>query len=216
MKGYVVTLFNIPESVQVANRCIESGKKFNIEVVNWPGVWKDTSMKEMKNEGLTLAASETNFSNINAVVGNFVSQYRIWHKIKRSREPGIVLEHDAVFVDMVPHLVGDIINIGKPSYGRYKSMRHPGIYSLFSKGGGYFPGAHGYYLTPRGASILIEYAKNHGVAPCDLFLNKHNFPMALELYPWIIEAQDSFSTIQKKAGCKAKHNWNSGRNFKLL
>ena len=85
---------------------------------------------------------------------------------------------------------------------------------MFSKPGGYIPGAHGYYLTPKGARQLITTAKRVGATPCDLFLNKTNFPNIMELYPWPIEADDSFTTIQKEKGCKAKHNYDN--DFKVL
>ena len=112
-------------------------------------------------------------SNRAAVMGNFVTQYRIWCKILESGEPGIVLEHDAVFVAPIPDLTGkgEIINIGKPSYGGFKKQSTSGVYPMFSKPGGYIPGAHAYYVTPNGAKELITKAKQYGASPCDLFLN---------------------------------------------
>ena len=215
MKGYVVTLLNIPESVKMAERCIESGKQFGVDVEMFPAVWKDVSFDELDNEGLELAKFDTTYSSISAVVGNFITQYRIWKKIADSGEPGIVLEHDAVFTDNVPELnKGDIINIGKPSYGKFRLMDKPGIYPMFSKTGGYIPGAHGYYLTVNGANELVAKAKVLGATPCDLFLNKTNFPTIQELYPWVVEARDEFTTIQKEKGCCAKHNYNEG--YKII
>jgi hypothetical protein len=32
MKAYVITITTLPKSVEIANRCIESGKKFGINV----------------------------------------------------------------------------------------------------------------------------------------------------------------------------------------
>ena len=39
-------------------------------------------------------------------------------------------------------------------------------------------------------------------------MNVNNFPNLEEYYPWPVEARDSFSTIQKKEGCLAKHGYN--------
>jgi hypothetical protein len=47
-----------------------------------------------------------------------------------------------------------------------------------------------------------------------LFINKTNFPDIKELYPWVVEAKDGFTTIQKAKGCTAKHNYN--KDFKIL
>lgn len=218
MKGYVVTLKNLPESIEVAERCIGSGEKYGVDVEMFSAVDKNSYLDELKKEQLEVAKYDTSFSDVGAVVGNFVTQYRIWTEIFYSDEPGIVLEHDAVFVAPVPDLTskGDIINLGKPSYGRFRTQNKPGVYPMFSKTGGYIPGAHGYYVTKEGARSLILKARQLGASPCDIFLNNKNFPNIKELYPWVIEAHDSFSTIQNEKGCKAKHNYGPGKDFKVL
>ena len=215
MKGYVVTLMNIPESVKVAERCQASGEQFGVDVELFPAVYKDVALDELEKEGIKLSSWDESFSNVGAVVGNFVTQYRIWKTIVESGEAGIVLEHDAVFTAPVPSLgSNNIVNLGKPSYGHFISQPSAGIYPMFSKQGGYIPGAHGYYLTPDGAQEFINKAKETGAAPCDLFINKTNFPNIKELFPWVIEAKDEFTTIQKARGCTAKHNYN--KDFKIL
>ncbi len=216
MKGYVVTLTSVPESVNVAVRCIESAKKFNIDVTIFNAVTKDNARKVLNEEALHVSKFDETWSNTDAVLANFASQYQIWKMVARSGQPAIVLEHDAVFVGPIPPLLGegDIINLGKPSYGKFNTPKHPGVYPMFSKDGGYIPGAHGYVITPLGARELMEQAFSKGAAPCDLFLNKKNFPSIREMYPWPIEAHDSFSTIQKTKGCTAKHNYN--KEYKLL
>ncbi len=178
LQAYIVTLLNLPESVSIAERCIASAAQFNVDAEIFPAVYKDVALDAAKQEQLKLSKWDESYSNIGAVVGNFITQYRIWKTILESNEPGIVLEHDAVFIDNVPDLTnkGDIINLGKPSYGAFKTKDIAGVYPMFSKTGGYIPGAHGYYLTPNGAKQLIALAKNKGVAPCDIYLNKTNFP----------------------------------------
>jgi len=227
MKGYVVTLMGMPESVRVAERCVESGKEFGIDIVLSPAVNKLQSDNELKREKLYIATEAADKamlppynraeSNRAAVMGNFVSQYRIWKEIAASGEPGIVLEHDAVFTAPLPALEGkgDIINIGIPSYGSAFKKTEPGVYPLFSKRG-YLPGAHGYYVTPKGASELIKVAKSHGAAPCDLFINPKLFPNVREIWPQIVEARDEFTTIQDVAGCGAKYNYRKNKNYKIL
>ena len=219
MKGYVITLMEYPESVEIADRCIKSGQKFGVDIEKFTAVHKSISFKEMENEGLRLGNFDTKYSNVEAVVGNFVSQYRIWKIIRDTGVPAIVFEHDAVVIDDIPKLTGDIVNLGKPSFGVFNTKDEKGIHPLFSKNpttefGRYMPGAHAYYVTPVGAAKLIAAAKRKGVLPCDVFINTSTFPNIMEVYPWPVEAVDSFTTIQKPLGCKAKHSYND--NYKLL
>lgn len=221
MKGYVVTILQLPESVASANRCVESGVKFGIDIEIFPAIYKTDIDSELFKTKLMVGKFDESFSHKNAVIGNFLSQFYIWNKIYNSNEPGIVLEHDAIIVANVPDLQngGDIINLGKPSYGKFKEQKLEGIYPIFSKSyvdkiGIYLPGAHGYYLTPNGALRLIDKAKKIGVYPCDLFINTVNFPDLMEVSPWPIEAHDSFTSIQRKKGCLGKHNFS--QNFRFL
>lgn len=223
MKGYVVTLTNIPQSVKVAERCVESAKKYNVQVYIFDAHTKEMAREVLTKEKLNIATFDETWSNTNAALANFASQYQIWKNAAKQTEPTIVLEHDAVFVDYIPNLdgKGDIINLGKPSYGKFSVRSKPGIYPMFSKEvirhteyGVYIPGAHGYYITPNGAQQLVEKAKQLGAMPCDLFLNTKNFPDIKEIYPWPIEAHDTFSTIQKVKGCIAKHNYN--KDFSVI
>lgn len=216
MKGYVGSLVDLPESVEMANRCIASCRAFGVDAEIVPATPKHESKKELQRMKLAVGHFDKSFSNPAAVLGNFCTMYRTWQKIFHSDKPGIVFEHDAVMIAQLPDLTGKghIINLGKPSYGNFKSKNKPGVYPMFSKNGGYIPGAHAYYVTVQGAQQLIAKARKIGAAPCDLFLCKKNFPQIKELYPWVAEARDEFSTIQLEKGCKAKHNYND--NYKIL
>jgi GR25 family glycosyltransferase involved in LPS biosynthesis len=208
MKGYVITLLNIPQSVEVAKRCMESAKKYGIDVEIFPAVFRDIAKAEAEKENLKYNIRNASMSKPDAVAGNFISQYRIWKKIRDSKEPAIVLEHDAVFYDKLPKIDGDIVNLGHPSFSKFEKKNKPGIYPLFSKKKGHFPGAHAYFVSPKGADLLIKKADEIGIVECDLFLNLKNFPNLKEIYPWIAKAKDTFSTIQNPSGCKPKHSFN--------
>lgn len=209
MRGYVVTLLNIPESIACATRCTQSARQFGLDADLRAGVWRDVAQAELKAEGLKAGKWDTSWSNTDAVLGNFVAQYRIWREIEASGEPGIVMEHDAVVVARIPAVPeGDIVNMGKPSFGAVRPRTAPGFYPLFS-GGDKIPGAHGYYLTPAGATQLVQAAQKHGGEPVDKFINPQRFQIR-EYWPWPIEARDSFTTIQREKGCRSKHNWKPG------
>jgi hypothetical protein len=216
MKAYIVLLPQIPESVAVAARCAQSAVEHGLTPVSRSGVWRDDARAEMAAEGLTQAAFDQVYSNPDAVIGNFVAQYRIWQEIAQAAEPALIMEHDAVVVAPVPAMPDDahIVNLGKPSFGKVPPPRAAGLYPLFSRRNK-LPGAHGYYLTPRGAAQLAKAATMHGVMPVDLFVCPQRFPNTLEYYPWPIEAHDSFTTIQKRRGCIAKHNYRNG-DYRIL
>lgn len=210
VKGYVVTLLNIAESVEIAKRAVESAAQFGIDACYWPGVWRDDAIAQMQAEGLRAGKWDQSWSNTNAVIGNFVAQYRIWKEIAAAECGAMIFEHDAVVVGRLPNLAGegDIITLGKPSFGTLRPRQSPGFYPLFSYGDK-IPGAHGYYLTPGGAASLVAAARRDGAMPVDKFICPQRFDIR-EYWPWPIEAHDSFTTIQKEKGCRSKHSYRRG------
>lgn len=208
-----MTLFGVPESVAVAKRAKDSCWLHDLMPERFPGVWRDDAMRELAAEGLRKGAWDESWSNTTAVIGNFVAQYRIWLKIAAA-EPAIIMEHDAVVVAPIPDLsaAGDIVTLGKPSFGKLRPRDSAGLYPLFSTGDK-IPGAHGYYLTPTGAAALVAMAKREGAEPVDKFIRPQRFQIT-EYFPWPIEAHDSFTTIQREKGCRSKHNW--GEAYAIL
>ena len=211
MKAYVIALLNVPESVQYAQRAIESAQAFGLEASMEPGVWREEAEARMHAEGLRLAKWDCSYSRLDAVIGCFLAHYYIWQKVT---EPSVIMEHDAVVVAPVPDLVGDIVTIGKPSFGLLRQAPKQGEQKLFSAGDK-IPGAHGYYVTPNGTRRLIETAKSRGILPADKFINPKWFPDVAEYYPWSIEARDDFTTIQRVKGCLSKHSYRRG-NYRII
>jgi len=214
MKAYVVTLMNLPESVAVANRAVASAVAFGLDAQHRPGVWKTEALEELDRDGLKVGTWDTSWSQTEAVVGNFVAQYRIWWEIAHSEEPGIIMEHDAVVVAKIPEIPPghDIVTLGKPSFGTLRPRVIWGFHPLFSTGDK-IPGAHGYYLSPDGAGLLVAAASRYGAEPVDKFICPQRFRI-WEYYPWPIEAHDSFTTIQREKGCRSKHNW--GLKYRII
>jgi len=52
--------------------------------------------------------------------------------------------------------------------------------------------------------------------PTDVYLNIENFDFLEEYYPWVFRVNESFSTIQKEAGCRAKHSIMNGKEITLV
>ena len=213
MKSFVITIMDNPRSVEVAKRCIESGKKFGIEVEHHEGFTpKDNPEQMMIDKGIDYSKfKDSTYSRQEPCMAAFLSHRECWKKAIELDEPVLVLEHDAVFTAPIPKIdiPFKVISFGKPSYGAYRVSKKEGIFLMYSKPGGYMPGAHGYLVSPRGAKILVKKSYTHA-EPTDIYLCNHNFPWICESYPWPIVADDSFSTIQHEGGCVAKHNYKKG------
>ena len=213
MRAYVITIADNPKSQQVANRCVESGKKVGLTISKFAGFTpKDDLSAVLTMEGINTSGFHSEYSNYANVVAAFFGHYHLWKLSVAMNEIIFIFEHDAVITGDLPNMAFDkVVNMGKPSYGNYNTPTTLGIQPLVHKP--YFGGAHAYMVAPEGAKLLIEKAKTDA-GPTDVFLNVHNFPWLQEYYPWIAEAQDSFTTIQKEKGCLAKHNYNE--NYEIL
>jgi GR25 family glycosyltransferase involved in LPS biosynthesis len=208
-----------------AERCKQSFDDIGLSAILFDGVWRDDAMKCAKSLDLKFGQLDESFSKKNAVVGCFLSHYQLWNKVKKLT---LILEHDAVLLkaasDPFKEFIKEyqsileshmtLMNIGKPSFGNFYVQKTPGIYKLFSKPDGKFPGCHGYLIEPKASKALIAQAHIEGIYPVDKFINNKRFNFLTELYPWPIECEDSFSSIQKEKGCLAKHKFS--KDFIIL
>jgi len=210
MKAYVITIEGVPESEQAAERCIKTGRNFGVDVQHWraitPADHPPTIFKE-KNIHTRFFELDNKYSRLDRCMAAFLSHRSLWEECSKGREDFLILEHDAYFNGEIPWINGDIVSLGQPSYGKFVQPPSLGLQKLVSKK--YFPGAHAYYMTPKGAQEALM--KSHAEAcPTDLYFHIDRFPNLMEFYPWPIEARDHFSTIQKESGCYAKHQYGPG------
>ena len=200
-----------PRSVDVANRCIESGKKFGIHIEKFKAITpKDNPIKLLNDMGIDDRPFENEWCRKENAIGCFLSHILLHNEI--DEDEIMVLEHDAIFKKpLVKWPFKDLVNIGKPSYSSYNKkedrVKAHGIYPLYSKDK--LLGTHAYIIKKHFAPKIIELAKIKP-APLDVFLNKNDFPSIQEYHPWPVEVDDNFTSIQKEAGCRAKHNWKKG------
>lgn len=213
--AHVITIMDNPQSVEAAKRCIASGKRRGVDVKMFEAITpRNTRVIEKMNElDIPTIYFTEKYSRHQPVLAAFLSHYHVWKKIVETKEAAIVLEHDAFFVDSITErLMGNIVNIGKPSYGKYNTPPWIGEYPLFSKE--YLPGAHAYKVTPHGAECLL-YRAQHDPGPTDVYIHKDRFKnLITEYYPWPVECRDTFTTIQNEEGCLAKHNYDE--NYKII
>lgn len=239
---YIITIKDNEHSMKVAKRCADSLEKFYGEqiihyTIHFDAITpKDNPEEILKKNGIKkLDGFIEPYSRWDNVLAAFTSHFSIWKRIIEKDKAAFIFEHDAVLVDALPismyyiedskaphspkkakfapnPLLGDIVNVGHPSYGKYNTPPNIGINPLTSKR--YFPGAHAYYVTPKGAKQLIDVAKREA-GPTDVFINYRRFSNLQEWYPWSAVAKDNFSTIQNVNGCLAKHGYNPER-YKLV
>lgn len=210
MKSYVITIMDNPKSVKSAERCIASGPQFDIQMYE-AFTPADDPIAYFEERDIDYSGFEQSndrqYSYETAAMSAFISHSSLWERCVETNEEIQIFEHDAVITGTIPEFIAykGCISLGYPSYGRYNTPPNLGVNRLTSKP--YFPGAHAYRVNPNGAKILLE-ARQTVAQPTDVFLNAKNFPWLEEYFPWPVEAVDTFTTIQRELGCRAKHNYN--------
>lgn len=206
MKAKVITIMDNDRSVEAAKRCIKSGKNYSLEIEMHEAITPDHNPIQLAEDlGINTSKFKNEFSKFERCLAAFLSHRSCWQEAYESRTPMLIFEHDAVINNNLPiEFKGLVVNIGKPSYGKWFSPRFLGEGQLTTKK--YFPGAHAYYVSPAGAFALLE--KSYTEAePTDVYMNLDRFSFLTEHYPFSAEAQDSFTTIQLERGCLAKHRY---------
>jgi len=211
MKAYIIALQQLPQSMESANRAHQTALAHGLESHIFQGIFKDESRKIAIN-----LKDQTNASNHDAVIGCFLSHFHLWEKCISLNEPIVIMEHDALITAALPTIPSkwDIVNIGKPSYNKLKKPKRfrylwskikqsPIIIKHFSMS--HLPGAHAYYITPKGAQQLASTALKTGVIETDHFVNRERFPHIGEVYPWVAVAAPCFSSIQNAEGAAHQH-----------
>ena len=213
MRMFVITIMENERSVQVADRCVKSGQVFGYKIEKHPAYSPQNCNvnQELDNLNYDRSGFIEKYSRPENCIAGFLSHHSLWMKCLELNEPIVIFEHDAVVTNDIPNLVlFDILNLGKPSYGKFNTPTFIGYGSLVSKP--YFPGAHAYRITPKGAADLINEAQ-FSAGPTDIYIHSSKFTLG-EFYPWVAEARDNFTTIQRKEGCYAKHNY--GETYEIL
>ncbi len=209
MKKFVITILDNKDSMIAADNCIKSAASLNINVEKFAAITpKDKPLEMLKVYKIPEEGFHEKYSRLENVTAAFLSHYLLWRYCVELNEEFCVLEHDAYFMDIIPNVqYKGLLSLGQPSYGKYNDPLKIGVNPLTSKR--YLPGAHAYLLKPSAAKLLIAEAI-FSAKPTDVYIHIDRFPWLEEYYPWPVVARDTFTTIQREAGCKAKHNFKSG------
>lgn len=217
MRHFVITIMDNPKSVDVAQRCIDSGLKFNMHIEMFDAITPRKNLTQlMKDEGINPHGFEEKYSRQPNCMAAFMSHYSLWKLSVELNEEVTIFEHDAFILDPISEHITyqGCISFGQPSYGRWNEPQFLGPNPLTSKP--YFPGAHAYRVKPKYAQILVDEAKRFA-QPTDIFLNIDRFSFLEEYYPWPVIARDQFTTIQNENGIQAKHSYvKSGGRYEIL
>ena len=207
MKNFVITIASNDKSVEAATRCIESGKRYGLEIEYYDAFTPADYKQYLKeNKVNTQPFDNSKWSREDNAKAAFCSHFSIWQYCAELNQEVTIFEHDAMIVAPIPMFsYNGCISLGKPSYGKFNTPSNLGTNRLVSKR--YFPGAHAYRLKPNAAKLLVDQARIEA-HPTDIFLNIETFPFLEEYYPWPVEVKEDFSTIQKTQGCLAKHMYN--------
>lgn len=217
MKAYVITILDNDLSVKSAEKCIRSAKRYGQEVSMWPAVTPNHPNFESLQEvlGVVPERFDSKWSRRDNAIACFLSMAGLWTHAVETNENILILEHDAHMIGRLPwnFKFDKVCTLGQPSFGKFNTPTAIGTGPLVQKT--YFGGAHAYAVSPAGAQILLDSIAEKCM-PTDVYLNIENFDFLEEYYPWAFRVNESFSTIQKEAGCRAKHSIMNGKEITLV
>lgn len=218
MIAKVITLSENFDSFSAATRCIESAQNHGLTVFTHEATTPKEAPAYFEENGISDEFFDDHYSFKDKAMACFASHHRLWMESWKTKKNILILEHDAVFVSPVPDESSfeetfSIVNLAKPSFGKFITPKGPYEGMIVSRRT-YIGGAHGYVISPLGAVRLISNSKERAL-PADQMIDiQDRYLIVKEIYPWCIKAEDSFSTVQRKEGCLAKHRYNN--DYKII
>ena len=197
LKAFVITIpykSGVDESIstlsnEAADVCIDSGKRFGVDIEKFPATTYVEAQDTSKQFGLFPAEG---YQLSPAELGCFLSHYRLWQVCCELNQPVIVLEHDAKLVHTItlPREIDTtesvVMSITRPNfffrglYGLRPAIKFRERYIHKLSAGinphryDYLPGTQGYIITPMAARKITRSAHINGYRPSDVMLRKSN------------------------------------------
>lgn len=157
MKTFCIYIVE-PVSVLLAQRCVNSGKVWGVDVELFDGVqggeWEDLPLvfEENASDGLR---------------GCFSSHYKLWEMCSKGNEHFVILEHDAVIQKSFDNLPrGDMLEVCQPEKNWVNSVE--GEYRVGK--GGHPRGTTGYMVSPKQAEKFVELARTTKLNHADIWM----------------------------------------------
>ena len=214
-QALVITLLGNEYSERVADRCVESGYDAGIPVKTFDAVrpsevdslFYQYGLKWTWGDGYKGMKHKPYGGNGLARMACFLSHFLLWEKCAESKEPLLILEHDAVFINpFVPFEFDSVCMINDPLgatprgdwWSEQMQKRGPGVWrktKVFddSRPDG-LAGGSAYILSPEAAGRVIDLVYEVGAWPNDAIICRQ-FMDLQEHYPFITEVRAGQSTI---------------------
>lgn len=183
------------ESIKVADRCVESGKQFGINVEKYPAVyWREMDAIHekynlRKKYTPTTGTNTTSATTCPATrMANGTTHYLLYRWSLENKKSICIVEHDAVFVNMIPKAIENgIIQVSshqdfqmteeimadcnrarkmkkfQPDF-EYKWDAYNGVIRHPLTGTN---GTSGYIIHPGAAKKMVDYVEKDGIAYAD-------------------------------------------------
>lgn len=179
------------------NKCIESAKEFDYNIIPYPGIYDDNIDTLVDKENIVICNDLLHKVQTKGVVGCFLSHYYLWKKCVDLNVPIGILEYDVAFLNQLPNNVLDLFedycNLdinrhkyfkqGKDVYSNKLTKTNKitveelnenlstsnSLLSYVDKN--HISGAHGYIIKPSGAKKLLDFTKTYGMMPADIHIN---------------------------------------------
>ena len=212
MRAFVIYV-PIEESEKAAARCMRSGNEHGLRIEQFRGFTPQDYPERLAEElSIPTQGFKEKYSRYENCLSAFLSHRKLWEWCVHNNEEVLIFEHDAVVTDPIPDVpYRGVLSYGHPSYGKWVTPSTIGVNKLVSKQ--YLPGAHAYRVKPHAAKKMIEVAQTHA-GPTDIFIRNDLFDFIDEYYPWPVKVKETFSTIQREAGCLAKPGYDE--DYQLL
>lgn len=98
MKCFIITLFNNPASVELAEKAHKSASNFGYDPSLFHAYDGDTGAQFLEERSVAKSEKYPMWTTTKGVLGCFASHYALWEMCVALQEPVIVLEHDAKMV----------------------------------------------------------------------------------------------------------------------
>jgi len=192
MKSYVIRLKDIDTSELLAEECINSGKRFGLNIEKFDGIYGKESI-EYYTTALNVHPWKEKFKKGRlGVKGCFLSHYTLWTKCLELNEPICIFEHDAIVLDSFPFDIentfndfllldpynkfsSEYVNLHKSSRSNEQKITtyfNPNSRKKYGIDSEYAMGLQGYIIKPSAALKLKESIKETGYYPADMQCNK--------------------------------------------
>jgi GR25 family glycosyltransferase involved in LPS biosynthesis len=192
IESYVIRMKGVLPSEQLANDCVKSGKRFNIDILEFDAVWGDQVDVEFEKYNLFSFEKTKPHRKVRGVKGCFLSHYILWKRSLENNIPILIFEHDAEIIREIPFeyfetIDFDVLNLDAHSrtildyeqhltedYGtdieqHGSTLIKDPSFSLLNNTS--IKGLHSYIVRPSGAEKLIKQSSEHGVLPADIAVN---------------------------------------------